>query len=113
MLKLSIMPFAWMKFLGNTGTEMDQRNPFTKGTIQMNIRRKNMKPSYKDLILLSRIPALLKQITGQDRQAQVIHAWAKKGRIGQHGKRIYLKTYRRLGRKFTTQTDLEEFIKEL
>lgn len=71
------------------------------------------KPKDKDLIRLEKVPGIIKELTGVIRTRVTVYNWASKGRIGQHGQKIKLITYRRVGQLYTTQDAVIKFLKEL
>ena len=71
------------------------------------------RPKNEDLMLLSRIPALLKSLIGVTRKTETIHSWVVKGRADTHGQIVKLKACKRLGRWYTTEECLIVFLKAI
>lgn len=71
------------------------------------------KPADKDLIKLAKVPAILKELTGVTRSRITVYNWAKYGRIGAHGQRVKLSTYRRMRQYYTTEEAVIKFLREL
>ena len=71
------------------------------------------KPKNIDLMALDRVPALLMNLIGVTRQKETINNWAYKGRADTHGQIVKLKKYTRLGRRYTTEADVVEFLKAI
>lgn len=65
------------------------------------------------LIPLSAVPSLLAERTGVQRCRGTIYSWAKKGCRTMSGGNVKLKTVLRLGRLYTTQEDVDNFIREV
>ena len=71
---------------------------------------KQEKPPVKDLIPLRKGTELLFQLTGVRRTKAAIYQWARLGRINEHGVKVKLKTYKRIGMLYTTEEAFREFI---
>lgn len=59
------------------------------------------------------IPALLLEVIGETCTKHTVYHWAKYGRINFEGDRIYLKTTKRLGKKYTTKEWVFEFVEAI
>ena len=72
-----------------------------------------MEPKIVDYIPLTKVPPILRELTGVTRTRVTIYHWVKHGRISAHGEMIKLKTYRRLGQIYTTKDAVIKFLREL
>ena len=73
-----------------------------------------MPPKHCDLIKFKDVPALIYRIYGVKIVESKVHKWEKKGRRSGDGTRIVkLKTTKRIGRLFTTEKWIREFVKEI
>ena len=71
------------------------------------------RPKELSLITLSKVPAILRELTGVIRTRVTVYNWARAGRINAHGQKIKLKVYRRLGQLYTTEEAVINFLREL
>ena len=71
------------------------------------------KPHDNEYITLNKAAPLVYEISGVSRCRSALAKWASKGRRSAVGKKVYLKTSKRLGLVYTTRKWLEEFIREV
>ena len=73
-----------------------------------------MPPSHSELIKFKNVPALVYEIYGVKVVETTIHKWRSKGRRSGDGTKIVkLKTTKRIGRIFTTEKWIREFVTEI
>ena len=71
------------------------------------------KPRDEEYIKLDTAAKLVYEISGVSRCRSALAKWAKYGRRSACGKKIYLRTSKRLGRLYTTRKWLEEYIRSV
>ncbi len=71
------------------------------------------RPKNEDLMTLNKVPAVLMDLIGVTRKRATIYQWVVKGRADTHGQIVKLKAYNRLGRYYTTEACLIEFLKAI
>ncbi len=71
------------------------------------------RPKNEDLVTLNKVPAMLMNLIGVTRGREAIYQWVVKGRADTHGQIVKLKTCKRLGRYYTTEVWLIEFLKAI
>jgi len=71
---------------------------------------KRGRPFVRDLIKLKEVPALIAELIGVSRRKAAVYSWATKGITNNHGKKVKLKTYKRLNVLYTTKEDVKEFL---
>ena len=73
-----------------------------------------MPPKHSELIRFKDVPALVYRIYGVRVVETTIHKWRSKGRRSGDSTRIVkLKTTKRIGRIFTTEKWIREFVEEI
>jgi hypothetical protein len=73
----------------------------------------NFKPKTTDYWTLQKCCDYIYELTNIKRLPNTLLVWHRKGLIGQHGKRIKLKTVVRIKRRYCTQIWLDHFLKEI
>jgi len=71
------------------------------------------KPKNSDLIKLNDVPKVLLELTGVFRCRATVYNWARNGRPDYTGKKVKLKTCKRVGSLYTSQDWLIEFLKAI
>jgi len=73
----------------------------------------SFKPKTTDYIGMQACCDYIYKLTQIKRKPNTILTWSRSGLVGQHGKRIYLRTVLRIKHRYTTYKWLDKFLKEI
>ena len=69
--------------------------------------------SNKELIPVGRVPGIVEKLTGIRCSRATLYNWLHKGRLDKSGEHVYLNHVEKMGHLFTTQANIEEFIRRV